>query len=179
MADVYIKDGEGYSRSGKQTVVHVVRGDKGPQPHKAGQIIEPRFSRNNDCYLLDVKWATREGVRIAATEVRIHPDYRKMGWITLQDAYEQEGNPEGFQEYLEFYHDQVADPVGMRDVDFPEEKLPKVVQKLRAGRFDDKAGTKRWKEVAEKAKPSTPEADPKTRKPKASAKPKESAGAKA
>lgn len=174
MADVFIKDGEVYERSGKKTLVHVVRGDKGPQPHKAGEILDTYFARNGDNHLLDVKWATREGVRQAATEIRIHPDWRKKGWITLQDAYLEEENPEGFMEFVEYAMQQRKDPVGMRGVDFPEEKLPKKVQELRARRFDHKAGTEKWKSAAEKAKPSTPEADPKTRKPKA--KPKAASG---
>ncbi len=167
MADAFIKDGEVYQRVGKKTLVHVVRGDKGPQPHKAGQIMDTYFARNGDNHLLDVKWVTREGVRQAATEIRIHPDYRRKGWITLQDAYLEEKNPEGFQEYLEFSEQQRKDPVGMRFAEFPEDKLPKYVQELRGKRFDHKAGTEKWLKAAEKAKPTTPEADPKTRKPKA------------
>jgi len=165
MADVFIKDGETYDRVGKKTLVHVVRGDKGTQPHKAGDIMDTYFCRNGDNQLLQVTWATREGVRVAATELRIHPDFRKQGWITLQDAYLEEGNPDGYLEYVDFSNQQRKDPVGMRDVEFPEDKLPKYVQELRAKRFDHKAGTERWKKAAEKAKPTTPAADPKTRKP--------------
>ncbi|MGH1451194.1 MAG: hypothetical protein ACRBBM_17455 [Pseudomonadaceae bacterium] len=168
MADVFIEDGEILGRVGKKTLVHVVRGDKGPQPNKAGQILDTYFARNGENHLLDVKWVTREGVRQAAEEIRIKPYYRRRGWITLQDAYLAEDNKAGYAEFLEFSQQQRQDPIGMHGVEFSHEKLPKIVQELIRGRGADKAGTEKWKKAAEPQ--SKPAAKPKVEKKPGAAK---------
>ena len=165
MADAYIEDGESLTKVGKKTLVHVVRGDGGVQPHKAGEILDTYFCRNGENHFLDVKWVSPGGIRKFVEEIRIKPYYRRQGWITLQDAYLAEKNESGYQEYLEFSDAQRSDPVGMRGIDFPEDKLPVSVQSLRKKRFDSKASTKKWESAAEQAKPTTPIADPKTKKP--------------
>ncbi len=152
-----------FDSKGKKIRVHIVRGHD-PQPKRAGQIMDVLFARNGSCPLLIITWADDPKTgrkRGRVTSISIHPDYERKGWMLLEDAYKAEGNPEGFAAYHRFAEQQQRDPVGMHGISFPESRLPKAVQELRAKAGTASDGTKEWVDEAE--------AEAKTKKPRTKA----------